>query len=819
MLSRMFRPFFKRFLGLFISMAFVSMLSVGLLITFATSITNLRATYTEYLESYGFVDAQIKTNFVKRDKLAGVKAVEGVEKADVRLTLDCYLKKKDGRTITSRVFSFNEEENELFKRYVLSSGEKSQGVINASVIRKFAANNDIKIGDTLKIGYFNLYIDIYINEIIETPEAMYVRANDYILSDNQDFGFIYIEESELNAAINKLAEKIRNEIATNETYRQYYEQARSALILANIDLPDLETLELTGDYASMFGNQLIIKAAEGQSEALVAKNVEDHLAANGINVKSTTLGNNLPYRVYMKNAMRQLNVAAIFLPVFFYSVTMIVIGLFINQIIKTMTKDIGIMTSIGVGKWDILSIFFVFTALMAITAGVLGVGVGYLLNGLMTSIMIKTYSLPLLANDLNVAVIIIAIGMLLVFSEVATLLSGIKVFGITPKDAVISNESKRRKLPKWLSDFIDKAPMNTKLGVNSIAQNPRRFLVSTFSIFAAFVLILLSSFFYVAKEELMAQTVDRRMTYDCQVYFTQKVDEEFIKDFKSQSFVSGSEDCYYTYVKVSDVEEDIYLECLAVNAGKSRLVNIPDKNGFGNLTVPREGLILPKTDAERLGVKAGDKIKIGNKEVLVSDISFQYFHPITYMSKAQMDELEQEYVSSVLVNVTDENAFLDYLANGDQQGLTVFTHSIKTDLQSIFDTVNVFIAIMIAFSLGMGFIILAIMSQNALMEQKRQLSVLRAVGFTVKNISDIWTLQSIGQFIISALFAIPVGVLVSMILFSLCSSPTQIYPFIFDLKVVLFAIVFILLIIVGCHLFSMASIKRWNLADETRSRE
>lgn len=819
MISRMFRPFFKRFLGLFISMAFVSMLSAALLIAFATSITNLKTTYRNYLDSYGYVDVQVKTNFTSREILNGVKNVEGVEKADVRLTLDCYLKKNDGRTITSRIFSFNEEQNELFKRYVLSSQEPKQGVINASIVRKFAKNNDIEIGDTLQVGYYNMFIDLYVNEIIETPEAMYVRANDYILSDNQDFGFIYVNENELNAAINKLAAKIQHEIQTNEKYRQYYELAKSTLILANIDLPDLETLDTHGEYVSLFGNQLVVKAKSGYSESDVEKNLTGYLETNGITVKSSGIGDNLPYRVYMTNAIKQLNVATIFLPVFFYATTMIIVGLFINQIIKTMTKEIGIMTSVGVGKWDILSLFFLFTAIMSVVAGLLGIIVGYIINGMMTGIMVEVYSLPLLTNKLNGLIIFLAIFMLLLFSEAATLLSGIKIFKITPKDAVISNEAKRKKLPKWLNTFIDKAPMNTKLGVNSIAQNPRRFFVATFSIFAAFVLILLSGFFYVAKEDLMAQTVERRMAYDCQVYFTQKLDDDFLKDFKSQNFVSGSEDCYYTYVKASNGEEEIYLECLAVNAGTSRFVNIPTKNGFGTLSVEKEGLILPKSDAERLGVKKGDKIKIGENEVVVKDISFQYFHPITYMSKTQMDVLGQEYVSSILVNVTDENAFLDYLANGSQQGLTVFTRSIKADLQSIFNAINVFIVIMIAFSLGMGFIILAIMSQNALMEQKRQLSVLRAVGFTVKNISDIWTLQSVGQFVISALFAIPAGVLVSAILFALCSSPVQIYPFIFDFGVVLFASAFILGIITSCHLIAMNSIKHWNLADETRSRE
>ena len=819
MLSRIFRPFFKRFLGLFISMVFVSMLSVGLLITFATNINNLKSTYSTYLENYGGVDVQAKTSFITREKLNGVKEVEGIDKADVRLTLDCYLKKNDGRTITSRIFSFNEQQNELFKRYVLSSCEKKQGVVNASIIRKFADNNGINVGDTLKIGYFNVYIDIFINEIIETPEAIYVRANDYILSDNQDFGHLYIEEGQLNFAINSLATKVQYELNHNEQYKKYYELVKATLNFANIDLPDLETLDLSGDYASMFGNQIIVKAKEGYSQNALLKNVEDYLTEQEITIKSSAVGDNLPYRLYMKNAIKQLNVATIFLPVFFYSVTMTVIGLFINQIVKSMTKDIGIMTSIGVGKWDILSVFFVFTATMAITSGILGIGIGYILNGMMTKVMLNVYSIPILTNKLHVGIVFIAIGMLLVFAEVATLLSGMKIFHITPKDAVISNEAKRKKLPKWLNNFIDKAPMNTKLGVNAIAQNPRRFFVATFSIFASFVLILLSCFFYVAKEDLMAQTVERRMAYDCQVYFTQKVDEEYLRDFRGQSFISGSEDCYYTYVKATNGSEETYLECLAVKAGESRFVHIPSKTGFKSLSVKEEGIILPKSAADKLGVKEGDTITIGDKEVVVSDISFQYFHPMTYMSKTQMDELEQQYVSSILVDVNDENAFLEYLANGSQQGLTVFTRSIKMDLQSIFNAINIFIVIMILFSLGMGFVILAIMSQNALMEQKRQLSVFRAVGFTVKNISDIWTLQSVGEFIISALFAIPMGVLVSVILFKMCSSSSQIYPFIFDLKVVIFAIAFILLIIISCHLFAMYSIKRWNLADETRSRE
>ena len=119
----------------------------------------------------------------------------------------------------------------------------------------------------------------------------------------------------------------------------------------------------------------------------------------------------------------------------------------------------------------------------------------------------------------------------------------------------------------------------------------------------------------------------------------------------------------------------------------------------------------------------------------------------------------------------------------------------------------------------MGLIILAIMSQNQLMEQKRQVSVLRLVGFTILDISNLWTFQSLIQLIIATIFAIPLGALSAILLFSMASSPTQIYPFLLDYRVVLIGFGFIFLVVLSCHLFSMIHIRRWNLADNTRSRE
>lgn len=813
MIKTMLRPFFKRFIGLFISMVFVSMLSVGLLVSFSSAMINLKSNYQSYKKNYGAVDALVTLDFALKESLPNFSEVEGIEAYDTRFTMDCFLKKQDGRTITSRIFTFDEQNDEVFKRYIVKDGGQKEDAINVSVVRKFAVNNNFKVGDSFSIGYSSFYVDMNIANLIETPEAIYVRATDYIWSDNKDFGFVYIDQVELD----KMLALLVHELSTNPEFKEAYDKIRTSF---GIDLPDLDTLIKVGErYASHLCNQILIKAKRGYTQQQVLNNALDALAAKGIKVKSSSIGNDLLYEKYMQNAMRQLTIGSLFLPIFFYLVTMVVIALFLNQIIQAMTQDIGIMMSIGISPKEIRSIFLIFTLLMAIFASILGIAVGAGLHWYLASIFINAYNIPTIPYTMNIWVCLLAALSMIIVAEVACFLSCFKVFRITPKDAMLSNETKRKPLPKWLDKTIDKAPMNIKLATNSIAQNPRRFLVSCFSIFAAMVMILVTGFFHVSKDELLGQTLKQRLHYDCQVYMMEKDDGSFYNDLKTQSFVEEATECYFTYLQANVDGKNYYLETLAAPVGDNSLVYIPSKSGKGTISVPEKGIILTESDAKKMGVKKGQSITVNGHSIEVVDISKQYFHMTQYMSKAQMEELAILYAPSYLIDATDETVLLNYLTSNNTQCLTVFTESLKQDMNSIFIAVDIFILILIGFSLGMGFIILTIMSQNALMEQKRQISVMRAIGFRIINISNIWTFQSFLQMLFAMLLALPAGLLVSKLLFTLASSETQIYPFIMDWRIIGFAFLFVLLVIIASHMISMISIRKWNLADNTRSRE
>ena len=829
MIKTMLKPFFKRFFGLFISMTFVSMLAVGLLCCFGSCIVNVRDNYKTFVAKCQDADEIISTNFTSRETLMSVQDLDEVKDVDARLVIDCYLKRDNAEAANSetehtkvaRIFSYNEQDNSIFKREVIKKAKNDSELIKVSLSEKFARNNNVDVDQTIRLGFFDTYATFYVDEIVNTVEGIYPRANSYIWSDNSDFGYIYASEAELGRGLRQLATTILERFANDDLFKEYYEKA---VAQTGITIPDLMQTRDDVEYINGLANQIFVKNEEGQNMDDVLLKVTDHLKANGIKIKDQAVRRAFPSLVYMDHALEQVQIASIFLPVFFYTVTMIVVGLFINQIIKAMTPQIGIFTSIGISKWHIVGLFLIFTIIMSLAAGALGAPVGYALCILMAGMMKKTYCIPYITPALNPGVVVGSIVGLLIFAILTTLLATKAIFRITPKDATISNESKRKKLPKALEKLIDKAPMNIKLSTNSIAQNPRRFFVSAFSIFASLVLILLSTFFFVSKEEMIDQSVVRRLNYDCQIYMTsEETDQTFVNGLKDLSEGSdGFEECFYTYLKVDvDSKDDVYLECLAVDTGVSSLITIPTNSGHGNLSVPEKGIILPRCSAEKLHVKKGDNISINGKSITVTDISFQYFHPITYLSREQMKDLDVNFVSSYILNVSDENTseLMTYLTNNRAQSLTVFTESLSKDLHNIFDSTNSMIFIMVGFSIGMAFIILCIMSQNALMEQQRQLTIFRAIGFTVLDISNIWTLQSVAQLLTSSLFGVPVGALSIYILLKMSSSASQTYPFIFSWPVVFMALGFILLVIIACHLISMRSIAKWNIADNTRTRE
>ena len=80
--------------------------------------------------------------------------------------------------------TFKDDADTILKRYIVDQVELNDEMPNISLTNKFARNNNIKCGDVVKLGYFKTFIEFYVNEIIETPEAIQPRINEYVWNDS-----------------------------------------------------------------------------------------------------------------------------------------------------------------------------------------------------------------------------------------------------------------------------------------------------------------------------------------------------------------------------------------------------------------------------------------------------------------------------------------------------------------------------------------------------------------------------------------------------------------------------------------------------------
>ena len=109
MIRTLLKPFLKKYIGLFISMVFVSMLSVALLCSFGSTLLNVKNSYNSFVRDYENVNGIVPFDYTTIDKIDKIKEIEEIEKIDTRIVVDTYLK-NEGRTIVARIFSYKEDD-------------------------------------------------------------------------------------------------------------------------------------------------------------------------------------------------------------------------------------------------------------------------------------------------------------------------------------------------------------------------------------------------------------------------------------------------------------------------------------------------------------------------------------------------------------------------------------------------------------------------------------------------------------------------------------------------------------------------------------
>ena len=135
----------------------------------------------------------IGANFTKED-LDNIKKIDHVKNAERRLTLTGTMVSDEDRTLQLNFI----EENEISKFYVIDGKEFNKETKGAWLDYYYAKNNDLKVGDKIKIKYDGLELEEEIIGLINVPDHVYDIKDDSALFPNHiDYGFCYLSINEL----------------------------------------------------------------------------------------------------------------------------------------------------------------------------------------------------------------------------------------------------------------------------------------------------------------------------------------------------------------------------------------------------------------------------------------------------------------------------------------------------------------------------------------------------------------------------------------------------------------------------------------------
>ena len=803
----------KRFVAMFVTMAVLSAIGVTSIIAFNGMANGLKENYDKYLVKSNAPDAFVTTELKNyQDLESGILSIDGIENCEKSIFLPCstYLDDKE-ETKSGQIFTFDRV-NDVYKPQIKEEVSENHDTLPSIYVESsFAKLNDIHTKQIISIGYYEQYVQVYVKGIISYPDTIMYGASNAVSTENTNFGRLYLDKEEVKEVLKEIIDKLNQFVIDNPNIKQSLKDQ----ILAQI--AELEEYRTSfADETKKFANRLLVYFSEGYDQNKTLTDLKTYLSSQNIQILESYLFSETLSASVIASSSKAMTSAGRAISIFVFSTTIVVLTMFLLQIIREMMRDIGVMSALGVQKTHINVLLALFSFIISIIGTAFGILFGHLIEFGLDTLVGSNFGVEIGLPPFRWGSVIISFILVIVASQFATFFASFRITRLTPVDALNDQATKKKVLPSSIDKKLKKASPGIRLTVNSIVTKPKRFIISFFAIFASGVIIFTSMAALTSFKSAINNTFEKYIRYDAQVVFANDVGN-FEEELNNIIGTGNYERSLYAQptLTYNGKSETIALQGLNVDTDK---VVIPvSKNKTAS--IPNEGITVNMITARNLGINAGDTILLNNKEVNVAYISKLETYNICFCNIDRIKDYVSTAVNAYLINGVDKEALIKQVTNYHYDALVTLTKDQRNFFSSRFKTLEIICSVFIAFSIGLGVLIVSLMMQTSLAEQKRDLCIMRSIGFSMGQISLIWSIVTILQYVLSMIVAIPLSFLATDILLNFVATNMAMVLSYANFTHVLLTCSLVGLFLIIAHLFCMLKVKRWNIADNTKSRE
>ena len=786
-----FRAIIKKYWKLLLSILLVSAVGCAGMTGLSSGYLSLEQSLTHYVRDYGYPDGVIQTAVTTRDKADLLRSLPGISEVNTRLAIDTVMMSPSGRYLSVRAFSFSDEDFQRFHYWKKTDPEVKDVIL---LEYNFADYNGISAGDIVSIRVGDEYRKLQVAGIVSTPETLAVQPSQATWGENPDFGYIYFPIRLL-------------EQGANPEYTGSKE-------------------ELEGEGYQAFCNQFLLRFTPGADREETLKEAILILEDEVPEIRHSFLYENSVVKDRIDGNLMPVNTLTVLMPTVFFVIVLIVVFLFMSLVIRQSRREIGILRALGFSTGDVRLLFCKVNLLVSLGAIIPGTLIGIGIARYIGSTFESFFPLPVYEYAFDTGNAVLSALLTVVVGQAATLFGTSVISRIQPSEAMsrqIPSTGKLSGFGRWLTR---KAGPFTKYSIISLLRNKKRLVFSVICLSASVMVIFASLSFIASKNAILTELFDKQIHYDCQVFLKDVPDKAFMEELEALDYVSETLQIgYYT----SDISFQGHTETASVNAVPEdtdmiRIFGIKNEP----LSIPSEGILLEKHLAAELGVVPGDLVLVDGIELEVAGISDQNENRTQYISTRQAEKLGEPTLRAILIRTeeTDETAIEKgersvqaLLADRDDYLYCIFTRLFRDGMEKLFAVYDLAAWIIIGFAVLIGLIIVVNTTQTNLLEQSKELCVLRTLGFSHRTVSRKLFLQSLLYFVFSCIIGTPFGVAIARAALRQLETKGQEYPFASGIAECLLTAGLVFGYILLSHLISSRSMKKWSIVEIVKEKE
>ncbi len=565
-------------------------------------------------------------------------------------------------------------------------------------------------------------------------------------------------------------------------------------------------------------NQFLLRFSPGASPEEVLRQARAVLEDAG--VQKTVLYPDSPVKHRIDANLIPMETMSNLIPLVFFSIALVVVYLFMALMIRQCRREIGILRALGFSRVRVVSLFVCVGFIVSLGAILLGFALSLAVRGficyyfydilfhLPVRTMVFSWQRFLLSAASTAAVVVLS-----------TLVSASSISSVQPSEAMSRPRPSTVKVSRpiqWLTRGV--SPF-LKFSIISLLRNKLRFLFSSFCLAGSVVMIFTSFSLISSSNEILRQIFDRCIHYDCQIFIRPDAGDSLRTALSTLSCVSEVENLDYYSASIS---LDGRTEMATVNTvgENTALLSVEDQKKQP-IPLSGNGIVLEKHLAESLGVHPGETVWVNGSPLPVSGVSQQSGSRIQYVTESQRAILGGSILRSLICRVPSEreNELMRFLAEENDVLFASFTHSAYSAYVVLLSGAVTISFVLVFFAITIGMVIVMNTSQTNLLEQKKELCVLRTLGFQHREISRYWFAQSLLHFVVSCIFGFPGGIFLTIKTLEKLEVANRTYTFVNSPGDYALTAALVLGFIILSHFLTMRSMKKWDIVEVVKEKE